>query len=143
MEGVKRDAPTKSKPLGRITRDRTGETRSASQRPQHRRSSLKCYHEKNGTHMKPEGPVPKGMKWDYHLGEWVLTAAAQRAAERAAERAAKAAAKAAAKKAAAKKPASRKRADIPEAPLSEYELQRRANIERTTRRPRVDRPSRT
>ena len=84
--------------------------------------------------MKPEGPVPKGMKWDYHLGEWVLTAAAQRAAQRAAERAAKPA---------AKKPASRKRADIPEAPLSEYELERRARIERTTRRPRVDLSSRT
>ena len=42
--------------------------------------------------MKPEGPVPEGMKWDYHSGEWVLTAAAQRAAERAAKRAAKPAA---------------------------------------------------
>ena len=109
---------------------------------QHRRrvvtSSLQCpwYHKKNGTHMKPEGPVPKGMKWDYHLGEWVLTAAAQRAAERAAERAAKPAAKPA-----AKKPASRKRADIPEAPLSEYELERRARIDRASRCPRVDRLS--
>jgi len=80
--------------------------------------------------------APPGTYWDYKIGEWVLTAAAQRAAERAAEPA----------KPAAKKPASRKRSRSPSpppAPLSEYELFRQANIDRAFRRPRVHRPSRT